>query len=76
MGLNYGILSKREYYDHLIQRVKHTGWAWPRRRGEEMEEQKTKPRRTKYMELKKISYKTKRKGNNKIRIREIIISKN
>ena len=53
MGLNYGILSKREYNDQLIQRVKHTGWARPRRRGEEMEEQK-KFRRTKYMELKKI----------------------
>ena len=63
MGLNYGILNKREYNDQLIQRVKHTGWARPRRRGEEMEEQK-KFRRTKYMELKKNSYKTKRKATN------------
>ena len=52
MDLNYGILSKREYNDQLIQRVKHTGWARPRRRGEEMEEQKNFIR-TKYMELKK-----------------------
>ena len=54
MGLNYGILSKREYNDQLIQRVKHTGWARPRRRGEEMEVQKIKSRRIKYMEPKKF----------------------
>ena len=43
MELNYGTFSEREYNDHLSQSEKTTGSAWPRRRGVEMEEQKSSP---------------------------------